>query len=248
MNAFLKHILLAIVFSLFSIAYANTSNALVYGDVGDEPYDISDIEDEGEEIDFAASDPAESVNRVIFGFNKGLDNMIFKPVAKLYEFLVPEWGRNRVNSFFYNLHEPVYFVNHALQGDADKASKNVGRFLTNTILGVGGLFDVADEANDDLHQATTDFGLTMRKHGVGMGSYIVIPILGPSTTRDFPGYIADSFMDPWDYMVDNATIITRHSVELVDKRQRKIKLTDQIEDTSLDEYATIRSMYMQKRD
>lgn len=245
---YMKNLNIFIIILMLSMSFGICTKpmAIVYGDVGDddEKYDLSDIDDDSEEIDFAAYDPGESVNRAIFAFNKGLDNVIFKPLAKVYEFVVPAWGRDRVSSFFYNLHEPVYFVNHVLQGNEDKASNNVGRFLTNTILGVGGLFDVARE---DVSRSTTDFGLTMKKHGVGVGNYIVLPILGPSSTRDFPGFVADSFMDPWDYYVDTATVITRHSIEMLDKRQRKLKLTDQIEDTSLDEYATIRSMYIQNR-
>ncbi|MDF3047636.1 MAG: mlaA [Candidatus Midichloriaceae bacterium] len=220
---------------------------------------ISDINDaeaypNGEYVN-QESDDFEGFNRAMFGFNEFLDALLFKPVAHVYETVVPSFARDRVRSVLSNLHEPVYFVNHVLQGEPEKAADTMGRFLTNSTFGLLGFMDIASAAN--VKPKPTDFGLTLKKAGVQKGPYLVLPILGPSTLRDASALAVDMAMDPWGYykfhhvkrhkLVRNRALGIRYSVELVDKRQRLLKVLDQIEKTSLDKYSTIRSMYLQKR-
>jgi len=200
-------------------------------------------------------DEFEGFNRAVFGFNEFLDSILFKPIAHVYEAVVPTFARDVFKSVLSNLHEPVYFVNHVLQGEPEKAADTMGRFLTNSTVGVLGIVDVASAAN--IKPKPTDFGLTLKKAGIEKGPYLVLPILGPSSLRDAPSLAVDVLMDPWGYykfhhvkqhkLVRNRVLGIRYSVEFVDKRQRLLKVLDQVDKTSLDKYSTIRSIYLQKR-
>lgn len=227
-------------------------------DFSPELINISDIDDEDSYVHAGSDgniDDFEGLNRIIFSFNEALDALLFRPIAKVYEVILPSFARDSIRSALSNLHEPVYFVNHVLQCEPEKAGHNVARFLTNSTIGLLGLMDVA--ATADIKPAPTDFGLTLKKAGVATGPYLVLPILGPSSMRDAPALAVDALMDPWSYYqfhqfkhhqrIQNLVVITRYSLELVDKRQRLMKVLDQIDRTSLDKYSTIRSIYLQKR-
>ncbi|MCE2992971.1 MAG: VacJ family lipoprotein [Alphaproteobacteria bacterium] len=218
------------------------------------PYDLSNLEDDDTDSIYLSGvdvinypDEFEPFNRAMFKLNKGLDTAIFNPIAIGYEEVVPEKARHRVTSFLSNLHEPVYFLNHVLQGEPDLAAQNLGRFLVNTMFGLAGLFDVC---SDDLNmgERKTDFGLTLKKYGVGHGPYLVMPILGPTSGRDLPGWAVDIVADPFNsYKFDKGFKIARSATEFVNTKQRYRKLLAQLAQTSLDEYATLRSIYLQKR-
>jgi phospholipid-binding lipoprotein MlaA len=220
--------------------------------------DISDITDaKSYETNTQSMDPDEfeGINRLFFAFNEFLDMVLIKPVTKIYEAVLPTFARNSIRSVLRNLNEPVNVVNYALQGNADKATDSMGRFITNTTVGLLGIMDVASSAG--VHPAPTDFGLTLKKAGVQTGPYLVLPIIGPSSMRDAPALVVDLFLDPWNYYkfhgfkhhqaVQNAVFITRYSLELINERERMMNVIDQIERTSMDKYATIRSIYLQKR-
>ncbi len=219
---------------------------------------ISDIDD-GDAYIHEGSDSSvdefEGFNRVMFSFNDVIDKILFKPLSQIYETVVPSFARDRIRSVLSNLHEPVYFVNHILQRDPDKAANNLGRFITNSTIGLLGFMDIAALA--DIPASPTDFGLTLKRAGIGVGPYLVLPIIGPSSLRDAPAFAVDILMDPWGYYkfhhFDNSKRIrrtvtaSRYSLEVIDKRQRASKALDQLERTSLDKYSTIRSIYLQKR-
>lgn len=212
-------------------------------------FDISNIEeetvsDEGLEI----SDPLETVNRSIFYVNKSLDKLIIRPATVTYRELVPDWGKDRVHSAVFNMYEPVRIGNSILQANEDMIAKTAGRFLTNTILGFGGLIDVAAEADPTLKPQTTDFGLTLKNYGVGKGPFLMLPLLGPSTVRDTVGMGADFFMDPFNSRLFHKDFkIARTATAALDKRYNLLEVTDHLESTSLDEYSATRSMYLQQR-
>jgi phospholipid-binding lipoprotein MlaA len=217
---------------------------------------IDDISDDGMNEEFAeVDDRFEGLNRVVFGFNNIVDSILMKPLALTYETFVPAWGRGRIRSFLHNLQEPIFAVNHLLQGDVDKAFHNVGRFLTNTTVGVLGAFDVAGEAS--LAPARTDFGLTLKKYGIKTGPYIVLPLVGSSSMRDAPSLFVDVFMDPWQYhkfqslrhsrRVSRSVTSIRYALMVIDKRQGINKLLEQLDAASLDKYVMLRSIYLQRR-
>jgi phospholipid-binding lipoprotein MlaA len=195
------------------------------------------------------NDPFENTNREIFKFNQQVDRMVLVPVAKAYRAALPEPVRDSIHNILRNLDSPVVFANDVLQGRADLASDTLGRFLANSTLGVGGMFDVATAAHVPYH--SNDLGITFAVWGVGEGPYLMLPILGPSDVRDAIGEAGDSYGDPANIVATNNHLLwatfARVGVQGVDARARNIETLNDIERTSLDYYATIRSLYRQRR-
>ncbi len=195
------------------------------------------------------NDPLEGLNRGIFEFNRVVDGVLIKPVAQIYRGVLPQQAQDSVRSFLRNLRSPVILANDVLQGDMDRAGSTVGRFLVNSTLGVLGLFDVASELGMPFHDE--DFGQTLAVWGVGEGPYLVLPILGPSNPRDTVGLISEFYLDPVniylrDEDLDYLTYV-RTGLRGVDARARSLDTLDELERTSLDYYAAIRSLYRQQR-
>ena len=195
------------------------------------------------------NDPLEPTNRAIFGFNEFLDKALVRPLAEVYHFILPNFIEERVTVFLRNLGEPLTFVNDMLQGDPHRGGMTLGRFLTNSTLGIGGIFDVASEY--DMPRHNEDFGQTFGVWGIGEGPYLVLPILGPSTLRDGVGSAADMFADPVTIGIDQANVsglaIGRIAITGLDARARNLEMVDQLRRESLDYYATLRSAYRQNR-
>ena len=187
------------------------------------------------------SDPYEGTNRSILDANRA----VLRPVAGVVRAVTPEIVRERVSDFNANLKEPRVFANNVLQGRFQAAFNTVGRFITNSTLGIGGLIDVASRAG--LKQQTGDFGQTLFVWGAGAGDYVVLPVLGPSTTRDTIGLAVDILADPVGIVV-GAHLGTVGTVALagIDAVDRLAKLKE-AEDASIDFYSFIRSTYYQTR-
>jgi phospholipid-binding lipoprotein MlaA len=196
--------------------------------------------------DVEVSDPLESANRAVYGFNRALDNVLFKPVAKTYRFIVPELGRKGIRNVLTNLTEPVTFINAVLQGDKQHSFTTFWRFTINTTWGIGGLFDVASQAG--LQNRKEDFGQTMGYYGSKTGPYLMLPILGPSNVRDTFGLVADAASDPFNYIFEDDALIGLTALRGLDAREANLDTLDEIDRVSLDPYAAIRSLYTQKRD
>jgi phospholipid-binding lipoprotein MlaA len=195
------------------------------------------------------NDPYESTNRQIFAVNMKLDKYVALPVAKTYVDVVPEVARDGVHNFLENLEVPITFGNDVLQGAADHAADSLGRFIINSTVGLGGFIDVAQKIGAREHQA--DFGETLGVWGVGPGPYLVLPVLGPSDPRDAFGYGVDIAMDPLTWISwRSSTYYTlgRGVMKVVDERAGAIDALNEIERTSVDEYATLRSLYRQHRE
>jgi phospholipid-binding lipoprotein MlaA len=196
----------------------------------------------------AQNDPYEPTNRKIFEFNQGLDRHVARPVAVFYNHAVPEPFRLGLHNVLYNLDLPVTFANDVLQGEASRATQTFGRFFINTTLGLGGVIDFATKMGVPDH--TEDFGQTLAVWGAPEGSYFVAPMLGPSPPRDLGGRVVDTFIDPWPYIRYNghwAFAWARAGAGILDLRARNVETLDQIERTSIDYYATQRSLYRQYR-
>ena len=195
------------------------------------------------------NDPWEETNRAIFGFNQAVDNALLVPAAKTYRTVLPPPVRQSVHNVIQNLNSPVVFANDVLQGQAGLAANTLGRVTLNSTIGAGGLFDVATPIGIPHH--SNDLGITLATWGIGEGPYVILPVLGPSNPRDIAGQIGDSFADPADYFLaaDHLywAIATRTVVSGIDVRSRNIESLADIEKTALDYYATIRSLYRQRR-
>jgi phospholipid-binding lipoprotein MlaA len=189
-------------------------------------------------------DPWEGMNRSFYKFNDTLDRHIVKPVAKGYTHL-PQPMQSGVHNFFDNLNYPITIVNDLLQGQVVPFFSDIGRFVFNTTVGLGGLFDPATAAG--MQKNYRDFGQTLGKWGVPKGPYIVVPIFGPYTVRDGIGAsTVDYFANPSSYTkfwVSSSLWLVRG----VDRRARLLPLDATIQ-SAYDPYAFIRNAYLQNRD
>ncbi len=203
----------------------------------------------GEVAEVEFNDPLEEVNRSIFRFNQVVDEVVLVPVAKTYRTAVPPPMRASVFDFLRNLNSPVIFAHDVLQGQPRLAAQTLGRLAINTTVGFGGMFDVAGRIGIPYH--TNDMGITFATYGVDEGPYLVAPVLGPTNPRDLVGRVGDSFLDPVTYVAANNDWwympLSRTVVSGIDVRSRNIEALADIEKTSLDFYATIRSLFRQRR-
>ena len=133
----------------------------------------------------AISDPNEQVNRSVFESNQKFNHSVLYPAAKAYNDNVPEDVRDRISAFATNLSEPVVFANDVLQLRPQAAATTFGRFVLNSTIGLGGLFDVA--ATEGMNRKSGDFGQTMYVWGYRDSAYAVLPIFGPTNVRDAIG-------------------------------------------------------------
>jgi phospholipid-binding lipoprotein MlaA len=197
------------------------------------------------------NDPLEDVNRAIFDFNQTVDRNVLVPVAKAYRTVLSDPLRDSVRDFLVNLRAPLIFANDTLQGDFKRAGDTAARFVINSTIGMAGLVDVAGRWGIPYHEQ--DLGLTFGTWGIPEGPYLIIPVLGPSNIRDAAGQAAEGFGDPWNLLVTGNpwTLywipFVRGGVSGIDQRSRYIESLADIERTSLDYYATIRSLYRQRR-
>lgn len=190
-------------------------------------------------------DPWERVNRATFAFNDAVDRAIAKPAARGYKRFVPRVVRTGVSNFFSNLEQPLNAVNNLLQGKLDPAANDLGRFVLNTTLGLGGLFDPASPAGFERNEE--DFGQTFGKWGASPGPYLVLPFMGPSTVRDGVGSIADWYADPTSYIEDDGLSFGLKALELLDSRARLLDAEAALEG-AYDRYRLVRSAYLQRRE
>ncbi len=199
-------------------------------------------------------DCSEKFNRATFAFNQALDGAIIKPLASAYNIL-PTPIKTGVGNSMENLSNLITIPNNILQGDLKKAGVNTGRLIINTTIGIFGIFDVAELMGFSEYEKE-DYGQTLAKHGVGPGCYIVLPILGPSTTRDAISSVAN-FMggDPWyNVSIKNDTQyfsdIDYYASKVttgVDFRAKNYDAIENLEENSLDFYASVKSLYLQDR-
>jgi phospholipid-binding lipoprotein MlaA len=190
-------------------------------------------------------DPWERFNRSTFKFNDALDRAIARPVAKGYVKVTPKFIRTGVSNWFNNLDTVPTIINDALQGKFRMAGHDTARFLLNSTLGLGGLFDPASAAGLDYNEE--DLGQTLGKWGVKSGPYLVLPILGPSTGRDAFSRLADTYMEPVWYLEDDSTRYLIRLVDLLDQRAGLLELDAQLE-RSYDRYAFVRNAWLQRRE
>jgi phospholipid-binding lipoprotein MlaA len=202
----------------------------------------------GQSAEVEFNDPLEELNRSIFGFNQRVDEVVLVPVAKGYRTAVPPPMRASVHDFLQNLNGPVIFANDVLQAQPLLAAETLARLTINSTVGVGGMFDVASRIG--IPQHVNDMGITFATYGIDEGPYLVAPVLGPTNPRDIVGQIGDSFIDPADQYAGWKrwyASLSRTVVSGIDVRSRNIEALADIENTSLDFYATIRSLYRQRR-
>ena len=192
-------------------------------------------------------DPFEITNRFILRGNEHIDKYTLTPTARGYRYAIPEGGRKVIRSFFQNLYEPTNFINSLLQLDFRGALSAAWRFGLNTTFGFAGLYDFAGD-NTDLKFEKEDFGQTIAFwSGTDVSSYLMIPLLGPSTVRDIFGRTVDTATNPFSYLLPAGASAGLFTMGGISTRENLLDLTDDIYNTSFDPYTTIKSAYLQNR-
>ncbi len=191
-----------------------------------------------------AYDPWEKYNRQMHRFNLAVDRGVARPLATAYVHVVPRVARTGVSNFFSNLRSPLTMVNQLLQGHADDAWDTLGRFLMNSTLGIGGLFDPASKAM--VPRRSEDFGQTLGVWGWRESRYVELPFFGPRTVRDVFGLAGDTPLSPLQRIEMDRLRIGLQGLQLVDTRVQLLSLDD-IRDSAVDEYALTRDAWLQRR-
>ena len=218
--------------------------------------------DEGADVEY---DPWEPMNLKFFEFNRQFDRFLLKPVARGYNFLLPDWVQLSISNLFYHVRFPSRFLNNVFQGKFRGAGIEVGRFVVNSTIGGAGLIDVAKDMG--LQTPEEDTGQTLGFYGVKPGPYLVLPLMPPYTLRDGIGFVIDIFMNPLNWLVapiikiNNVPSLISHNTEftitvvqfsvrageIVNERSRNYEKFQGVEEATLDLYTSVRNAYLQKR-
>jgi len=193
-------------------------------------------------------DPWEKANRVFYKVNDGLDRAVLRPAALGYKWVLPSPVRTSVRNVINNINQPNVLVNDLLQGRVDRGGISAFRFLINSTIGVGGVFEVAAPLGLPPHDA--DFGQTLGRWGVPPGPFLYVPVFGPSDLRDGAGRIVDGYASILSLPDLHVTTVERIGFSVVDGIDTRLALDPTIQDvrrTATDPYATERSAYLQYR-
>ncbi len=194
----------------------------------------------------ANKDPLESFNRAIYKFNDVADGVIIKPVSKGYKNIAPKFVVKGVNNFFNNIRDVVTVINELLQGKIEYATNSTGRVLVNSTIGVLGFIDVHSISGGERRKE--DFGQTLGYWGVSQGAYLVLPFVGPSTTRDAVGFVTDTLVfDPISYINNVRGRNQVRILQFIDARTELLNASSILDEASLDPYAFQRDAYLQYR-
>lgn len=193
----------------------------------------------------ADSDPLEGVNRVVYRFNDGVDAVLLKPVAEGYRAVVPELARAGVNNVFGNIGDVWSAINNLLQGKGQSAATMAFRVGTNTLFGIGGLFDVASDLG--MERQSEDFGQTLGRWGLAAGPYLVLPLLGPSSLRDTAALPLDLSAGVGAYTANVRTANSLRALQLVNARANLLSAGKVLDAIALDKYVFIRDAYLSRR-
>ena len=201
-------------------------------------------------------DPLSGYNRMMTSFN---DNVIIyglTPVSKIYAAVLPQPLRLGISNFVHNIQFPIRLTNNLLQGKFQNSSEELGRFLINSTIGLGGLMDPAKH-HMDLHPHEEDFGQTLGHYGIGSGFHIVLPFIGPSNVRDIVGLTADGYLSPLVYVKELEKYripenleqtVGIYTIHLINKTSLHLGEYEDLRKDAVDLYPFLRDIYEQKRD
>ena len=192
--------------------------------------------------DFNPEDPYEKSNRKVFEFNNKIDKLFLRPVTDFYDKTTPEFAQTSITNFFANLDDIRISINNLLQGNVVESISDITRFFINSVFGLAGFFDVASEMGLEKH--SEDFGQTLGKWGAKPGPYLMLPFLGPSTTRDAFTFVGDTALAPALSLDDNRARLGLISLDLINTYSAFTGIAD-IE--SKDQYAFLRDAYLERR-
>lgn len=228
-----KIYLLSVFLFLSEIGAAAQSN-------NDLPDDI-DLEDE-----IKICDRYEKFNRSIFNFNAGFEKLFVDPTTKVYtKITFSDWGRQRVSSALQNLYEPNHMINSVIYGKPAGFFTSALRFLLNSTIGIGGLFDVSTKLG--IRKVDFSFREVMaEKMCLKNGTYVMLPAIGPSTTRNTVALGIDKILlDPFSYILPIYGSVIRFGLEVIAFRYDNRDVINQVMSDSVDSYGAVRGLYYQ---
>jgi phospholipid-binding lipoprotein MlaA len=190
-------------------------------------------------------DPWEGFNRTMFAFNQQVDRFILKPVARAWDFVVPDLAQQSLANAFDNVAMPRRFINSLLQLKVEGAGRELARFFLNISMGIGGFFDVATELG--IRPSEEDTGQTLGHYGVGPGPFLVLPFLPPLTVRDGFGFAADGAMQPISYVAPFAALVGMRGGQTINDRSLNLEVFEEFEQATFDLYSAVRNAYLQRR-
>jgi len=207
---------------------------------------FDEFEEEFKDELMPVADPLEPWNRLMYHFNDKLYFWFFKPLARGYKFVVPEFARNGVNNFFRNLYTPIRFTNSLLQGKGTDAGNEFASFFVNSTWGILG-FGAPAQSKLKIELSDEDLGQTFGAYGIGNGFYIVWPIIGPSTLRDTVGSVGDRFLNPVSYLDSTEASIAISFYDRLNETSFRIGEYEAIKAAAINPYDAIRNGYIQFR-
>lgn len=200
-----------------------------------------------DEAEASHPDSLEKLNRGIFSFNDGFITYVFTPIDTVYTGFFPQDIRDGFGNFYRNLGYPVRLINAVLQFKFDKVGKETASFALNTVFGVGGLFNITRNM-PELQSSPEDFGQTLAFYNLGHGSYLVLPIVGPSSLRDTIGSVADSFLHPLSLVQPDSVKYPLMGHDKVNSASANLPAYESIKAESFDHYTSMKDFYFQSRD
>ncbi len=210
------------------------------GQTGESPAGLDQAEEEFEEYD-----PWEPFNEKAFKFNYNLDRYGLKPAAKGYDKVVPNFVERAIANIFENIGSFRRIINLSVQGRFNDSGQELGRFVINTMFGLGGLIDAAPSFG--VGKVDADTGQTFGVFGAGPGPYLMLPLFEPLTVRDAVGQVFDSVMDPTSWLVPFEIGFSSAAVRRVNDRALSLELYENVEETVVDLYGAVRNGYLQRR-
>ena len=194
----------------------------------------------------------ETYNRAVYNFNTEFQKYILKPVTKGYRKITTPYARERISNALMNIKEPIFAINHILQGEPVQSGKDIARFAVNSTLGIAGTYDVAG-LGWNLPREKTGFDATLATWGVADGPFIMLPFVGPSTPRATAGLVGDSLVNPVYWATNNDANIQAKIyypymvINAISQYEAGMDMLDDLERNSVDFYETMKSAYMQNR-
>jgi len=193
-------------------------------------------------------DPWEPFNDKMFTFNHDyFDRYLLKPVAKGYDFVIPDGEKQVIHNMFDNVAMPKRLVNSLLQGKFLGAGRELARFIINSTIGGAGMTDVA-KYQFGIERSNEDTGQTFGTYGWRESRYLVLPFFSPLTVRDGVGYVFDLALDPINYFLPIVPSVGKRSEEIVNERAINIETFESVEEGTLDLYSAVRNYYIKNRE
>ncbi|MDR2646221.1 MAG: VacJ family lipoprotein [Holosporaceae bacterium] len=189
-------------------------------------------------------DPHKEFNKDMLRLNLAVDKNVLKPASSTYKEVAPDAIRESISNFLINLKEPFHFLNYLITAEGENATNALFRFVINSIVGIFGIFDIGEQVG--LEKAETSHKSTLKKYGVPTGDYLVLPLLGPSSTRDAIAEPISWFADPVGYFIGFPYMFAKAVLMIIHERAENSGMMDSMLQDSMDVYAITKNLYFQK--